>query len=214
MNYNFLYSAILLAGLILPAGVLGLDTSDDGWSRGNLLAAPNWLLAQFDDESKEMSKLDYFGTDLQTPTPKPPTYEDYVKEGWSYLEGGSFKDALNSFEKAINLNGTAPEAWYGRGLALENQKRYLSAIDAYTKAVSYAKNPDSSWGPNAGKGRAYIAIQQYKNAKESLTLAISQYEQAGEELPDELASMNQDLAKALEMLGEIDAAQNTLEKAL
>ncbi|HOJ96984.1 MAG TPA: tetratricopeptide repeat protein [Methanospirillum sp.] len=200
----------ILAGLLVPAGVLA---ADDGWSHGSLFSAPNWLLEQFDDESREMSKMDYFGTKLVEPTPTQPTAMDLVKEGWAYLEGGNYKDALKSFEKALAINGSSPEAWYGRGLALENQKRYLSAIDAYTKALSYSKKPASSWGANAGKGRSYLALNQFENAKEALTLAISQYEQSGENMPDERASMYRDLAQALEMLGENDAAQEALEKA-
>ena len=210
MIRKVLYISLILVGLLIPAGVLA---ADDGWSHGSLFSAPNWLLEQFDDESRGMSKMDYFGTKLEEPTPKPPTVMDLVKEGWAYLEGGNFKDAQNSFKNAIEMNDTSTEAWYGMGLALENQKRYLSAIDAYTKAVSYSKKPASSWGPNAGKGRSYLALNQFENAKDALTVAISQYEQSGEDMADELASMYRDLAQALEMLGETDAAQEALEKA-
>lgn len=138
MNLKGLYISLFLAGLLVPAGVMA---ADDGWQHGSLFSAPNWLLAQFDDESREMSNLDYFGAKLVEPTQKPPTYLDFVKEGWAYLEGGNYRDAQKSFEKAIELNGTSTNAWYGRGLSLENQKRYLSAIDAYSKAATYSKKP-------------------------------------------------------------------------
>ncbi len=210
MNYRFLFTSIILAGLLVPAGVLA---ADDGWSHGSLFSAPNWLLEQFDDESSEMSQIDYFGIKLQEPTPKAPTAMDHIKEGWAYLEGGNNKDALKSFEKALAINEASTEAWYGRGIALENQKRYLSAIDAYSKAVSFSRKPKDSWGPNAGKGRSCLALNQLENAKEAFTLAISQYEQSGEELPDELASMYRDLAKVLEMMDDYDGAQEALEKA-
>ena len=76
MNYRFLFTSIILAGLLVPAGVLA---ADDGWSHGSLFSAPNWLLEQFDDESREMSQMDYFGIKLQEPTPKPPTAMDHIK---------------------------------------------------------------------------------------------------------------------------------------
>jgi len=205
-----LYLSLILAGIFLPGGVFA---ADDGWSHGSLFSAPNWLLAQFDDESREMSQMDYFGAKLVSPTPTPPAVMDLVQEGWAYLEGGNYKDAQKSFEKAIELNGNHSDAWYGMGLALENQKRYLSAIDAYTKAASLSKNPASSWGPNAGKGRVHLALNQFTNAKEALLVAISQYEQAGADMPDERASMYRNLAQALEMLGEQDAAQEALKNA-
>ncbi|MDD3574133.1 MAG: tetratricopeptide repeat protein [Methanospirillum sp.] len=209
MNIRILFINLILVGFFIPAGVLA---SDDGWSHGSLFSAPNWLLEQFDDESKELSQMDYFGIKLQEPTPVPPTAMDLVNEGWIFLEKGNNKDALKSFEKALAINSASTEAWYGRGLALENQKRYLSAIDAYSKAVSFSKKSASSWGPNAGKGRSCLALNQFENAKEAITLAISQYEQSGEDLPDELVSMYLDLAQVYEMLGDYDAAQETLEK--
>lgn len=209
---KFLFVCIfILVGLLVPAGVIA--ESDDGYYHGSLFTAPKWLVDNMNEESKEMSQLDYYGTALQEPTQKPPTYADYIKEGWGYLEGGNNKDAQKSFEKAIDLNGTSTDAWYGRGLALENQKRYLSAIDAYTKATSFSKKPATSWGPNAGMGRSYLALQQFENAKEALTAAASQYAESGDSQPDEIASIYRDLAQALEMLGETNAAQDALEKA-
>lgn len=196
--------------LLFPGGVLA---SDDGWQHGSLFSAPNWLLDRIDDDAKQSSQMDYYGYQLQQPTEKPPGYEDYLQEAWGYLEGGSYKDAQKSFDKAIELNGTSSEAWYGRGMALENQKRYLSAIDSYEKANSFSKTPALKWGTNAGKGRSYLALQQFENAKNALTTAISQYKDAKISSPDDLALMYKNLAKALEMLGETDAAADALEKA-
>ena len=209
MNYRFLFTSIILAGLLVPAGVLA---ADDGWSHGSLFSAPNWLLEQFDDESREMSQMDYFGIKLQEPTPKPPTAMDHIKEGWAYLEGGNNKDALKSFEKALAINEASTEAWYGRGIALENQKD-TSPLSIHIQGSLVLRKPKDSWGPNAGKGRSCLALNQLENAKEAFTLAISQYEQSGEELPDELASMYRGLAKVLEMMGDYDGAQEALEKA-
>lgn len=202
-----MYFCLILIGLLLPAGVFAEEQQD------YLLKVPASFLEDTNSEYQSMSNLDYFGLKQAEPTEKPPTYMDYVKEGWGYLEGGNYRDAEKSFEKAIDLNSTSRDAWYGKGLALENQKRYLSAVDAYKGALSFTKKPLESWEPNAGLGRTYLALQQSENAKEAFTLAISQYEKAGVDSPDELASIYEGLAEALENLGETDAAQDALNQA-
>jgi tetratricopeptide (TPR) repeat protein len=214
MNIRLVYISLVLAGLILPAGVPAASSgSDDGWQHGSLFSAPNWLLEQFDDDSRDMSNLDYFGTKISEPTEKPPTYAEYITQGWGYLDGGNYRDAGTAFDNAITLNESSTDAWYGKGLALEKQKRYLSAIDAYKNAVIYSKKPVTSWGPNAGIGRTSLSLQRFEEAKDAFTLSISQYEQAGVSSPDEISSIYRDLAQALEMLGETDAAQEALDKA-
>lgn len=211
MNCKVLITSVLLIGLFLPVGVFASD--DEEYSQGTIFKTPKFLIDKMDEDYKDMSNLDYWGTKSQEPTKAPPTFQSYVNEGWAYLEGGSNRDAEKSFEKAIQMNSTSCEAWYGKGLALENQKRYLSAVDAFSQSLSFSKKAVDKWGSNAGLGRTYLSIQQYEKAKEACNLAISQYEQAGESSPDEIASIYQTLAKALEALGEVDAAQDALNKA-
>ena len=101
------------------------------------------------------------------------------------LEGGNYA-AYNAFKKAIELQPSSSDAWYGTGLALESQKRYLSALDAYGQAISFAKGAGSNWASYAGKGRVLYSLNRFGEAKTALETAIAQYEKAGVSHPDEL----------------------------
>ncbi len=161
----------------------GMITSDDGWSHGSLFSAPNWLLAQIDPNL--MSTVLDFGY-TPVPTEAPKEFEDYIAEGYAALDGGNYRAAYNAFKKAIELQPSSSDAWYGTGLALESQKRYLSALDAYSQAISYAKGAVSNWASYAGKGRVLYSLNRFSEAKTALETAVAQYEKAGVSYPDEL----------------------------
>jgi len=165
---------------IVPSGMI---TGSDGWSHGSLFSAPNWLLAQIDPDLMS-TVLDYGYTPVPTEVPK--VFEDYVAEGYAALEGGNYRAAYNAFQKAIELQPSSSDAWYGTGLALESQKRYLSALDAYGQAISFAKGAGSNWASYAGKGRVLYSLNRFGEAKKALETAIAQYEKAGVSHPDEL----------------------------
>lgn len=165
---------------VVPSGMIA---GTDGWSHGSLFSAPNWLLAQIDPNLMS-TVLDYGYTPVPTEVPKG--FEDYVAEGYAALEGGNYRAAYNAFKKAIELQPSSSDAWYGSGLALESQKRYLSALEAYTQAISYSKGAGSNWASYAGKGRVLYSLNRFSDAKTALETAIAQYEKAGVSHPDEL----------------------------
>ncbi len=177
------YSGYPYADGFVPSGMI---TGDDGWSHGSLFSAPNWLLAQMDPNLMS-TVLDYGYTPI--PTEAPKDFEDYIAEGFASLEGGNYRAANTAFKKAIELQPSSSDAWYGNGLALESQKRYLSALDAYGQAISYAKGAGSNWASYAGKGRVLYSLNRFSEAKTALETAISQYEKAGVSHPDELEEM-------------------------
>jgi len=202
---------LLIIGIFFIPGIV--SAGEDGWTHGSLFSAPDWLLEMYDDDTKSMSGLDYYGYKVQEPTVAPPTYTDYIKQGWGYLEGANYKDAQTAFENALKINSTSSDAWYGKGLSLENQKRYLSATDSFAKAISNSKGTGNSYGPYAGEGRCYLMVQQYQNAKDAFNSAISLYEKSGANKPDELAEMYRGLAQALEAIGDVQGAKDALQKA-
>jgi len=171
-------------GGFVPSSMTG---GDDGWSHGSLFSAPNWLLAQI-DQNLMSTVLDYGYTPI--PTEVPRSFEDHVAEGFAALDGGNYRAAYNAFKKAIELKPSSSDAWYGTGLSLESQKRYLSALDAYSNAISHAKGPGSSWASYAGKGRILYHLNRFNEAKVALETAIVQYGKAGVSHPDELEEMN------------------------
>ena len=96
-------------GGFFPSGMTG---GDDGWSHGSLFSAPNWLLAQI-DQNLMSTVLDYGYTPIPTEVPK--SFEDHVAEGFAALDGGNYRAAYNAFKKAIELKPSSSDAWYGTG---------------------------------------------------------------------------------------------------
>jgi len=184
----------------IPSGMIPYD---DGWSHGSLFSAPNWLLAQFDPNLMS-TVLDYGVTPV--PTETPPDFEDYISEGYAALDGGNYRAAYTAFQKAIELNPTSSDAWYGLGISLESQKRYLSALDAYAKAISYAKGASSNWASYAGKGRVLYDLNRFSEAKIALETAITQYEKAGVSHPDEIEEIN----RLLDEINQKTGTQNSV----
>jgi tetratricopeptide (TPR) repeat protein len=194
MNYQWNIFCLLLIGIFFIPGMVSAE--EGTWQHGSLFSAPQWLLDMYDDPDTMSDTMDYSGYQEQAHNTTTTTVNDYLKQGWGYLEGGNNKDALTAFESALEMNQNSGDAWYGKGLALENQKRYLSAIDAFSKAISNSMKTVDTWQAYAGRGRCYIAVQQYDNAKKSLNTALSLYENTGANDPEELASIKENLAKA------------------
>lgn len=180
---------------LVPSGMISYE---EGWSHGSLFSAPNWLLAQM-DQSLISTVLDYGITPV--PTQKPKNFEDYIAEGYSAIEGGNYREAYSAFSKATEIEPLSSDAWYGLGIALESQKRYLSALDAYVKAISYTKDAALNWASYAGKGRVLFALNRFNEAKIALETAITQYEKAGVSHPDKLEEINQILDVIKQKMG-------------
>jgi len=174
------YAGSLFNPEAVPSGMIPYD---DGWSHGSLFSAPNWLLAQI-DQNIMSTVLDYGVTPV--PTEAPQNFQDYISAGFAALEGGNYREAYNAFKMATQLESTSSDAWYGLSIALESQKKYLSALEAYTKAISAAKGASSNWASYAGKGRVLYNLNRFTEAKSALETAISRYEEARVSHPDEL----------------------------
>lgn len=126
---------------LVPSGMIPYQ---GGWSHGSLFSAPNWLLAQI-DQNLMSTVLDRGVTPTPTPVIGSDTYDTHISEGFAALEGGNYRAAYTAFQAATALKPDSSDAWYGLGIALESQKRFLSALDAYTKAISYAQGASSNW---------------------------------------------------------------------
>lgn len=146
--------------------------------------------------------LDYGVTPV--PTEVPQNFRDYITGGFAALEGGNYREAYNAFKMATQLQPTSSDAWYGLGIALESQKRFLSALEAYTKAISTAKGASSNWASYAGKGRVIYDLNRFSEAKSALETAITRYEEAGVSHPDELEEIYR-------LLGEISGETSPVE---
>lgn len=167
----------------IPGGAI---IDEEGYSQGTLFRTPAWLLSRLDQGT--MSTVLDRGP-IPTQTENPPSFDGYISEGNEALEGGNFRVAYTAFKKAVEMEPSSSDALYGLGLTLENQKRYLSALDAYAKAINAAKGDSSNWASYAGKGRVCYALNRFDDAKIALETAIAQYEKAGVTSPDNLEEM-------------------------
>ena len=171
---------------------------DSGYTQGAPLGAPDWLLQRMDTSALPDYYLPKNTTSDQV---RVPTATSYINSGNTYLTSGSFTEAKQAFENAIQMKPESYEAWIGRGLALEGLKRYQTAIDSYDKAIGLAPDDGSSWVAYGGKGRVSLEINKYQDASDSLEKAIDEYARSGASNMDDLSSLYSHLADAKSKLG-------------
>jgi len=174
------YSGYAFDPELVPSGMIPYEA---GWSEGALFSSPTWILSQI-DQNLTSSVLDRGVTPI--PTEFAGYSEDFIAEGYAALEGGNYRTAYRAFQKAIEIKPSSPDAWYGAGISLENQRRYLSALDAYSHAITYGGSAGSNWTSYAGKGRVLYYLNRFAEAKEALETAILLYEKSGISYPSEL----------------------------
>jgi len=59
----------------------------------------------------------------------------YFSEGNSLFEAGKIEEAIQSYNKAIELNPNLAEIHYNKGVALFNLKKYNEAIESYNRSI-------------------------------------------------------------------------------
>ena len=60
---------------------------------------------------------------------------DWFEKGYKFGIAGNHKEALNAFNKAIELNPKFALAYGNRGVAYSDLGNYQQAINDYTKAI-------------------------------------------------------------------------------
>jgi len=102
--------------------------------------------------------------------------EDYKKTaqywtnlGNAYYNSGDYKEAIQSYEKAIRINPDDAEAYTNSGCAYAGLDMHEKAIESFKEAVRI--NPDSA-DAHYGLGVSYRALGMIEDAIESYELAI------------------------------------------
>lgn len=102
--------------------------------------------------------------------------EDYKKTaqywtnlGNAYYNSGKYKEAIQSYEKAIRINPDDAEAYTNSGCAYAGLDMHEKAIESFKEAVRI--NPDSA-DAHYGLGVSYRALGMLEDAIESYELAI------------------------------------------
>ncbi len=75
-------------------------------------------------------------TTTSTPEKKNPvSASEYVNIGWEQKSGGKLDDAEASFRKAISLEPSSVEAYFGLALILKIQDRRQESIKSFEKVI-------------------------------------------------------------------------------
>ena len=68
------------------------------------------------------------------------TTDAYLEKGRAYFQMGNFNEALKTFNMAITVSNTDPDAYYWLGRCYEAQHKKVDAINNYRKAISLDQN--------------------------------------------------------------------------
>jgi len=60
----------------------------------------------------------------------------HFQEGVNYINKGDYKEAIEEFNKTLNIDPKYIDAYCGIGIAYINQKKYKEAIEALERAIS------------------------------------------------------------------------------
>ena len=149
---------------------------------------------------------------LETKETVKPVIREFAKDvskAW-LLKGadlmrnhGRHADALQAFEKAIQLQPDDADAWIGKGQALFNLERWAEALPAYENAIQLKPHDAMAW---AGKGVTLGQLGRHVEALQACEKTI-------ELEPDSVAAW---LGKggALQKLGRHSEAKQADEKAM
>ncbi len=97
------------------------------------------------------------------------TYFDYFRRGTECAENKQLENAIEYFDKSIELNCNFALTYYNRGVAYAYLNQYDKAIEDYNKAIEL--NPNYSDAYN-NRGNSYADLKQYDKAIEDYNKAI------------------------------------------
>ena len=80
------------------------------------------------------------------------TPEEWFYKGNALYNQGKYNEAIQAYDKAIQLNPIYAESWSNKGFALVNQGKYSDAIRAFDKAIQLNPQDTDAW---VGKGKPY-----------------------------------------------------------
>jgi hypothetical protein len=104
-----------------------------------------------------------------TPAIEKTKAQDWVGQGLALYTQSKYNEAIQAFDKAIEINPQDAKAWYERGYALDSQGKYKEAIPALDKAIELDPRNAEAWYE---KGIALKAQGKYDEAQRAYDKAI------------------------------------------
>jgi len=104
--------------------------------------------------------------------------EAYYTEGIDFVNSGDYKNAISSFDKAIELKPDYAEVFHNRGLTYLKLKNYAKATDDFTQVILLKPDkPEFLTMAFYNRGNIYNLLEQYNKG-------IDDYDKAIELNPD------------------------------
>jgi tetratricopeptide (TPR) repeat protein len=128
---------------------------------------------------------------------------DWYDKGNALLAQGKFEEAIQAYDRAIDLDHMDPDALINKGVALYHLRKYDEAVEAYDKAINIDSEKGDAW---YNKGLSLVELGREAEAEEALNKAIEINPQ------DEGAWISKGLA--LYNLGEYDRAIEAFDRAI
>ncbi len=118
---------------------------------------------------------------------EPQTSIEWNKEGNNLYEKGEYYEALDSFDKAIELDPQNNEVWNRKADTLFCLERYEEAINAYDEAIEIDPYDAVAWD---GKVNSLILLDKYEEAIFAEEKVIASYDKAIEINPKDAVAWN------------------------
>lgn len=91
------------------------------------------------------------------------------KQGNTFFELQRYQDALDSYQKAVEIRPDYAQGWNGKGKTLAQLKQYPEAITAYDKAIQLQPDYVEAW---TGRGFVLQNLRRYAEAIASFDKAL------------------------------------------
>ncbi len=114
-------------------------------------------------EIKEISKDERKGIKIESDP------GEFLKRGILLFDLGKVKEALKSFDRAIEIKPDLAEAWLAKGDALIGLKHYEDALKVLDKAIKIKPDLAIAW---LAKGGVFIKSEHYEDALKAFNKAI------------------------------------------
>jgi tetratricopeptide (TPR) repeat protein len=66
--------------------------------------------------------------------------ENWVEKGDTLYDQGKYTEAIDAYNKAIEITANNTTAWVGKGMALDALGKYDAAVAAYNEILNYQPN--------------------------------------------------------------------------
>jgi tetratricopeptide (TPR) repeat protein/S1-C subfamily serine protease len=172
-------------------GIHGKTETQDGVNIGYSLGIPsNKILSLIDNlgiqkewlrvetsappfpEKEEVDNILQMSLTIAKPS-KEAKEEDWISYGNQLWRFGKYSDAIDAFNKALDLNPKSYLAWYAGGLAASAKDDNYEANRAFSKAVEIKPDFYAAWRK---KGDAHNNLEQYGFALDAYERAIEEAE--------------------------------------